>query len=114
MRTMALVALGALVATPALAAERTGFQAIVAGNLPMAERQIEAGLRADPSRPELMLNLAAVYLQTGRAAQARALYAAVLGRPAVAMDMPSGAVVSSHAVAAAGLALVPRQDVAGR
>lgn len=114
MRMIAVLALGLAAATPAFAAERTGFQAIAAGNFPMAERQINAALRAAPDRPELMLNLAAVYLQTGRSTDARRLYAAVLDQPAVAMDMPSGAVVSSHDVATRGLQRVPNESFASR
>ena len=114
MRIIAVLALGLAAATPAFAAERTGFHAIAAGNFPMAERQINAAMRAAPERPELMLNLAAVYLQTERAVEARRLYAAVLDLPAVAMDMPSGAVISSHDVAQRGLQRLPNQDVASR
>ena len=115
MRMVAIVALGMMAAAaPAMAAERTGFQAISAGNLPMAERQIDAAMRANPGRPELMLNLAAVYLETGRDAEARALYSTVLREAAVAMDMPSGAVMSSHDVALRGLERLPHEAIATR
>ena len=114
MRIVAVLALGLAASVPAFAAERTGFQAIAAGNFPMAERQINAAMRAAPERPELMLNLAAVYLQTGRSAEARRLYVAVMEQPAVAMDMPSGAVVSSHDIAARGMQRLPDLAVAAR
>ena len=114
MRIVAVLALGLAAGAPAFAAERTGFQAIAAGNFPMAERQINAAMRAAPERPELMLNLAAVYLQTGRTAEARHLYAAVLRQPAVAMDMTSGAVLSSHDIAARGMQRLPDLAVAAR
>lgn len=101
-----LATLGA--ATPALAAQsngvdRTGYTAIVSGDLDMAERRLVAERRIFPERPELMLNLASVYHRTGRESAARALYAAVLDRPSVAMDLPSGAVVSSHDLATQAL-----------
>ena len=97
-----LATLGA--AAPALAApsdraERSGYSAIVSGDLDMAERRLVAERRIFPQRPELMLNLASVYHRTGRESDAHALYAQVLDRPAVAMDLPSGAVVSSHELA---------------
>ena len=97
-----LAALGA--ATPALAVpsapvDRTGYVAIAAGDLALAEHRIVAERRIYPQRPELMLNLASVYHRTGRESEARALYAAVLDRPAVAMDLPSGIVMSSHDLA---------------
>ncbi|MCP3735467.1 tetratricopeptide repeat protein [Sphingomonas sp. RP10(2022)] len=94
---------GACLTTPALAADRTGYQAIVAGDFSAAVTRIEAERRIFPDRPELMLNLAVAYAQTGRTADARALYRVVLDRPGVAMDMPNGAVLSSHDVATRGL-----------
>ena len=101
-----LATLGAV--TPALAAppantDRTGYTAIAAGDLSTAEQRIVAERKIFPQRPELMLNLASVYHRTGRDAEARALYAAVLERPAVAMDLPSGAVMSSHDLATRAL-----------
>jgi hypothetical protein len=100
MRASFLIALtAAALATPALAADRTGYTQIAAGNMTAAEQRIVAERRIFPDRPELMLNLAAVYRSTGRDSQARALYSAVLDRPAVAMDLPSGDVASSHDVA---------------
>lgn len=87
------------VAAPVHAKDRNGFQAIAAQDYTKAERRLQAERRIFPNKPELMLNLAAVYLKTGRSAEARALYAQVLDQPAVEMDMPSGRVLSSHAVA---------------
>ncbi|WP_176499504.1 tetratricopeptide repeat protein [Sphingomonas sp. HMP9] len=107
-----LATLGA--ATPALAdqsttVDRTGYTAIAAGDLSTAEQRIVAERRIFPQRPELMLNLASVYHRTGRDSEARALYAAVLERPPVAMDLPSGAVVSSHDLASRALARQSQQ-----
>lgn len=103
----ALLVAAAGVAAPAMAQEgwpqRTGYQEIAAGNLAAAERTLLAERRTSPDSPELMLNLAAVYAQTGRASEARSLYGAVLSEKPVAMDMPSGAVTSSHTVAQTGL-----------
>ena len=101
-------------ATPALAApsanqDRTGYTAIAAGDLSTAEQRIVAERKIFPQRPELMLNLASVYRRTGRDSEARALYSAVLERPAVAMDLPSGAVVSSHDLASRALARQTQQ-----
>ena len=62
MRISGLVILAlAGVAAPALAADQNGYQAIVAGDLATAERSIVAERQIYPDRPELMLNLAAVY-----------------------------------------------------
>ena len=107
-----LATLGA--ATPALAGQsattdRTGYTAIAAGDLSTAEQRIVAERKIFPQRPELMLNLASVYHRTGRESEARALYTAVLDRPAVAMDLPSGAVASSHDLASRALARQSQQ-----
>lgn len=103
MRGIGLIVALAGIATPALAADRTGYRAIATGDLVTAEKRIVAERRIFPARPELMLNLAAVYRQTGREADARALYASVLAQRSVAMDMPSGTVASSHDIATRAL-----------
>ncbi len=112
-----LLVAAAGVAAPAMAQDswpqRTGFQEIAAGHLDVAERTLLEERRTDPNSPELMLNLAAVYSKTGRAADARALYDAVLKEKAVAMDMPSGVILSSHTVARTGLRHLP-QTIAAR
>lgn len=108
MRTFIVPVLVALLATPALASDRVGYTQIASGDLAQAEATLVAERRIYPRRPELMLNLAAVYQRTGRDAAARDLYREVLERPAVVMDMPSGMIVSSHDVASRGLTrLVP-------
>ncbi|MET4896548.1 tetratricopeptide repeat protein [Sphingomonadaceae bacterium jetA1] len=104
---MALLVAAAGMAAPAMAQtvwpQPTGYQEIAAGRLAAAERTLLQERRVNPDSPELMLNLAAVYAQTGRATEARALYDAVLGEKPIAMDMPSGAVLSSHSVARTGV-----------
>lgn len=96
--------LGTVIATPAAAKDRVGYQAIAAGSLARAEQTITAERAIFPERPELMLNLAAVYARTGREAQARALYADVLDHEAVAMDLADGSVRTSHQLARIGMA----------
>lgn len=105
MRKAMMAALVAgLAASGATAADRTGYRAIAAGDFGRAVQRLEAERRIHPQRPELMLNLAAAYRRTGRTAEARALYADVLARPAVTMDLPSGEVASSRDLASMGLA----------
>ena len=104
MSMIAALVIAASVAGPAQARDRVGYQAIAAGSLTQAERTLDAERAIFPDRPELMLNLAAVYARTGREAQARALYADVLDRGDVAMDLADGSVVSSHALAHKALA----------
>jgi Tfp pilus assembly protein PilF len=102
-KMVALGLVGALAAGGAVAQDRTVYRAINAGDLAGAETRLAKELRTYPGSPEVMLNLAAIYSRTGRAEQARALYADVLDRRAVMLDLPSGAVRSSHDVANAGL-----------
>ena len=105
---LAAAVAGAASATPVMAQDRTWHRAITAQEYGKAERRLVAERRFHPERPDLMLNLAAVYLRTGRAMQARALYDEVLAAAPVAMDMPSGRVLSSHAVASVALAGMER------
>ncbi|MEH3101116.1 tetratricopeptide repeat protein [Sphingomonas adhaesiva] len=97
------MAAAAVVAVPALAKDRTGYQAIAAGDLSQAQATLAQERAIYPHRPELMLNQAAVFARTGRIAEARALYGEVLARDAVALDLPDGNVASSHAVAERGI-----------
>ena len=105
MRTIILTAMavGTIGASSVMAGERTGYAAIAAGDLSGAERTLMAERRIYPDRPELMLNLAAIYQQTGREVAAASLYREVLSQPATTMDLPSGATRTSHSIARAAL-----------
>ena len=98
------VAAVAMVATPAMAKDRVGYKAISAGSLSQAEATLTRERIIFPSRPELMLNLAAVYARTGRIDQARAPSPRRTAREAVPMDLADGAVLSSYEIARRGLA----------
>ncbi|MEH3047758.1 tetratricopeptide repeat protein [Sphingomonas adhaesiva] len=107
MRTMiatAMVAAAAMVAVPAAAKDRTGYRAIAAGDFAQAQATLAQERAIFPDRPELMLNQAAVFARTGRAAEARVLYGEVMARQPVALDLPDGSVASSHTVAQRGMA----------
>lgn len=111
--SLAVLAVLTLVA-PCYAGIRTGYSAIAAGDLQRAETTLTAERRIFPDRPELMLNLAAIYGRTDRADAARALYNEVLAKPEVSMLMPAGAVESSHDVAQRGIARLEPSVVATR
>lgn len=116
MRGIFLVAaaVGLAGATSASAGERTGYASIVSGDLSGAERMLTAERRIFPDRPELMLNLAAVYQQTGRPIAAASLYRDILALPAVPMDLPSGTTRSSHTIAQDALARLAPTTLATR
>ncbi len=88
--------------------------AIAAGDYDSAESQLIAEQRIFPARPEVMLNLAAVYAKTGRVSEARALYNRVLALKPVAMDVADGQVAASHIVARRGIRLLDAAQMAGR
>ncbi|MDR6852021.1 Flp pilus assembly protein TadD [Sphingomonas sp. BE123] len=97
-----------------VADQPNAHRAIAAGDYDLAERHLLAEQRIFPERPEVLLNLAAVYARTGRVAEARALYQQVLARKAVAMDVADGQVAASHVVAQRGLRLLDAAQMAGR
>ncbi len=103
MRKVGMVVVAAMLSSPAFAADRTGYTAIAAGNLSQAERTLSAERAIFPRRPEVLLNLAAIYACTNRAAQARALYDDVLAAAPVALEVADGDTMSSHDVAQRGL-----------
>jgi predicted Zn-dependent protease len=76
---------------------------IADGAYSQAEARLLAELRIHPGRPELLLNLAAVYAKTGRAGEARSLYTRVLSQDDVLMDLSTDQTAGSHAVAQRGL-----------
>jgi thioredoxin-like negative regulator of GroEL len=100
-----LVATPLLVAAPAHAQsfETAASASIKSGTYSEAERILTRELHQHPDRPEFLLNLAAVYVYTGRATQARTLYQRVLAQKEVAMDLVSDASAGSHEIARAGL-----------
>ena len=57
-----------------------GYQAIRNHDWATAETQLQAGLQKDPGNVSRQLNLAWVYAQTGRTAEAAALYEEILRR----------------------------------
>ncbi|MBB4098171.1 tetratricopeptide repeat protein [Sphingomonas kyeonggiensis] len=88
--------------------------AIFNGNYSKAEEQLNARLRLDPNQPELLLNLAAVYAQTGRTAEARALYIQVLQQRDVEMDLTADRVANSHVIANKGLQYIRTLQLTSR
>ncbi|MCA1199768.1 tetratricopeptide repeat protein [Sphingomonas sp. R647] len=113
-----IVVAAPLALTPAVQAQTTeqpnAHLAIAAGDHDLAERQLLAEQRIFPTRPEVMLNLAAVYARTGRVSEARALYHRVLAQKPVAMDVSDGQIAPSHIVAQRGIRQLDSQQMAGR
>lgn len=75
---------------------------ISTGAFAKAEQKLLGALRDSP-RPEVLLNLAAVYYGTGRFAEAGTLYQQVLSQDEVVLDLSNQRTAGSHSVARAGL-----------
>lgn len=88
--------------------------AIQNGDYELAERKLLAEQKIFPARPEVLLNLAAVYAKTGRHAEARAIYNRVMTLDPVAMDVADGQVAPSHLVASRGLRVLDGARQASR
>lgn len=103
MRILLLAAAPLLLAALPAAARDPATAEISSGDYASAEAKLDAELRVHPGRPELLLNLAAVYLRTGREAQARNLYREVLAQREVLMDLRTEKTAGSHQIAQNGL-----------
>jgi thioredoxin-like negative regulator of GroEL len=78
---LSAVAASVLMLSPNVrAADDLGFQAIQNHDWTAAEQQLLAGLQKNPDNTFAQLNLAWVYAQTGRKAEAEALYQEILRR----------------------------------
>jgi len=102
-------------ASPALAQDSTlAAREIMTGSYSKAEQKLLTQMRVD-QRPEVQLNLAAIYYATGRIEQARSLYEQVLQKDDVAMTVTTDRTTGSHSIAQTGLRyLSQRQRVASR
>ena len=91
-------------ALPATAQVRSvAADEIAQGAYADAEAKLQTELRVYPTRPELLLNLAAVYARTGRAIEARRIYTQVLKSDDVLMDLTGERTAGSHLIAQNGL-----------
>jgi Flp pilus assembly protein TadD len=83
--------------------ERVASTEITQGAFAKAEAKLQNELRIYPNKPELLLNLAAVYARTGRGIQAQSLYTRVLEQDDVLMNLTAERTAGSHAIAQNGL-----------
>lgn len=85
------------------ASDRYAYVSITQGDLQNAEQKLLAEQRIAPGKPEVLLNLAAIYAKTGRTDAARAAYNAVLAQDDILMDLSGDRTIGSHTLASAGL-----------
>lgn len=118
LRTIAVV-LATASLTPAIASAQTrpgmptvqqepysAYELIASGRSARAEASLLRQARLHPDAPEVILNLAALRLASGRTTDAADLYSRVMALPPMDMDMPDGSIRSSHAVARSGIARI--------
>jgi Flp pilus assembly protein TadD len=120
MRTViaSIVLAAPLALTPVAQADsqdgRYAHATIQRGDYAAAERKLLAEARVFPNKPEVLLNLAAIYAKTGRHNEARALYNRVLALQPVAMDLADGEVAPSHLIAGRGMRQLDAARTAAR
>ncbi len=96
----------------ASARDVNGAEQIMSGDYVAAERILLREQRLFPHDTDLLINLATVYARTGRASEARRLYALAAAQPDETLDMAGDRTMSSRKVAMAGLRTLGR-EVAG-
>ena len=111
---LSAAALPLMLAAPAALAQDRATTAIASRDFATAESLLQNKLRKNPGQPELLLNLAAVYIGTGREAEARSLYAEVLRQREVLMDVSQTRSLGSHAVAMNGLKRLQANQLSAR
>lgn len=120
MRKLSLVIVAAMLGVPAVSAAaqtRTdpyAHEAIEAGNFTEAEASLRAQLALEPAKPELLLNLAAIYARTNRLDAAQTLYDRAMQAENVSLLLKPGVALDSHAIAQRGMRQVEQRRVAAR
>ena len=113
MRTLSKIVLAVAITAGAAGAGSThafnGAAPIARGDYAAAEREIVAQRGLFPNDTDLMLNLATVYLRTGRPEAARRVYQAVLAQPDEEVVLRDATSVRTHALASAALGRLPMQ-----
>ncbi len=81
----------------------------VAAQSPTTEVSLRHQLRIDPDDHTALVNLAGLYVRTGRTAKAHRLYRALLGMENVALERAGGEPVWSHRLAQDAIRANPLQ-----
>jgi thioredoxin-like negative regulator of GroEL len=104
-----LAALNAAAAVASGPAEPHAYasEAITSGQYAAAEKILQPASFADAGDPARLINIATVYAQTSRTAEARAALERVQSLPDEALTLANGASYSSRAIAGAMLKRLP-------
>jgi Flp pilus assembly protein TadD len=120
MRMVSAFIVAAMLGAPAAsvaAQNRTdpyAHDAIEAGSFAEAEASLRAQLALEPAKPELLINLAAIYARTNRLDAAQTMYDRALASENVSLLLKPNVALDSHAIARRGLSRLEQQRVAAR
>jgi Flp pilus assembly protein TadD len=120
MNRLSVVIVAAMLGVPAASAatqtrnDPYAHDAIEAGNFGEAEASLRAQLALEPSKPELLLNLAAIYARTNRLDAAQTMYDRAMQAENVSLLLKPDVALDSHAIAKRGMAKLERQRMAAR
>lgn len=88
--------------------------AIEAGNFTEAETSLRAQLALEPTKPELLLNLAAIYARTNRLDAAQTMYDRAMQAENVSLLLRPDVAQDSHVIARRGMMKLEQQRMASR
>lgn len=120
MRATKLIIVAAMLGVPAASAvaqnrsDPYAHNAIERGEFAEAETSLRAQLALEPAKPELLLNLAAIYARTNRLDQAEQLYSRVMTGEDVSLLLRPDHALGAHAIAERGLRKLDVQRTAAR
>jgi Flp pilus assembly protein TadD len=120
MRAFKAIIVAAMLGLPAVSAaaqdrnDPYAHNAIEAGDYTEAESSLRAQLALEPNKPEVLINLAAIYARTNRLDAAQALYQRALSAQDVSLLLKPDVALNSHAIAQRGLRKLDQQRMAAR
>lgn len=120
MRAYKAIIVAAMLGVPAVSAvaQDRSYQyehdAIESGRFGEAEAALRSQLALEPTKPELLINLAAIYARTNRLDDAQALYQRALNTEDVSLLLKPDVALNSHEIAHRGLRKLDRLRTAAK
>ncbi len=120
MQMLKAVIVAAMLGVPAVSAvaqdrnDPYAHDAIENGRFAEAETSLRAQLALEPTKPELLINLAAIYARTNRMDAAQSLYNRALTAENVSLLLKPDVALNSHDIARRGLNKLDQQRMAAR
>jgi Flp pilus assembly protein TadD len=120
MRALKVIIVAAMLGVPAVSAaaqdrpDPYSHNAIEAGQFAEAETSLRTQLALEPTKPELLINLAAIYARTNRLDAAQTMYDRALAAENVSLLLRPDFAQDSHVIAKRGMMKLERQRMAMR